>query len=60
MAITKGIYQYDVKYTSRFKKLPTLMEESKISSQGILIQLVLGKADIRDLSGKLLIKQDQN
>lgn len=36
------------------------MEESKISSQGILIQLVLGKADIRDLSGKLLIKQDQN
>ena len=60
MAVHKGIYQYDVKYTSRYKLLPSMMEESHISSQGILIQLVIGKADIRDQSGKLLVKQDQN
>ncbi len=60
MAITRGIYQYDVKYTSRYKKLPSMMNENRISSQGILIQLVLGKVDIRDLSGALLYKQNQN
>ena len=60
MAITKGIYQYDVKYKAKFNKLPSMMYENRISSQGILIQLVLGKTDIRDLSGKLLIKQNQN
>lgn len=60
MAITKGIYQYNVKFTSSFNKLPPMMDENRISSQGILIQLVLGKTDIRDLSGKLLIKQNQN
>ena len=60
MAITKGIYQYDVKYTSSFKKLPSMMDVNHISSQGILIQLVLGKVDIKDLTGKLLIKQNQN
>ncbi len=60
MAITKGLYQYDVKYTARFNKLPSMMNEHHISSQGILIQLVLGKADIKDLSGNLLFKQDQN
>lgn len=60
MAIAKGIFQYDVKYTSRYKKIPPMMDEAIISSQGILIQLVIGKADIRDLSGRLLEKQNKN
>ena len=61
MSIQKGIYLYNVKYKSSiFKNLPSMLNDNIISSQGILIQLVVGKADIYSLTNRLLVSQGRN